>query len=78
MSDVIPADQLKRSRIEVSSSKAERFNKIVTDLNQCGNTMAYLHFTDWGYNKEDVQWMEDAGYHVYRNGACLFWEVSWG
>jgi hypothetical protein len=80
MSNVIQANELKRSRTgdaHLSLSKVERFNKIVKDLNQCGNSMAYLYFDDWGYTLEDVQWMEDAGYHVYRNCSCLWWEVSW-
>jgi hypothetical protein len=80
MSNVIQADELKRIRAEakaVTPSKAERFNKLVKQANDCGNTMTYLHFESWGYNKEDVQWIEDAGYHVYRNEACLWYEVSW-
>jgi hypothetical protein len=37
----------------------------------------HLNFAEFGYSWNDVQWIQDLGFTLNRNGACLWWEVTW-
>lgn len=77
----ITAAAFKQQRVEspVNQDKIRRFNAIMENAKTNpvdGNTLAYLHFDEFGYHHEDVSFVEEAGFHLSRNGACLWWEVS--
>lgn len=58
----------------------QRFNEILVEkVEYYKDTSRSLNlsFDEFGYNFHDIQFLIDAGYTVYRNSACLWWEVSW-
>ena len=76
----ITAAAFKQQRAEspVNQDKIRRFNDIMENAKTNpvdGNTLAYLRFDDFGYDREDVAFVEEAGFNLYRNRACLWWEV---
>lgn len=45
---------------------------------QQGESKIFLYFDQFGYEWEDVNFLSELyGYAIHRNGACLWWEVSW-
>lgn len=41
-------------------------------------TKILLGFDIYGYDMSDVDWLHHKyGYNIVRNGACLWWEISW-
>lgn len=55
----------------------ERINNLVKNaiLNECSEI--HLDFQEYGHGYDDVEWLKEYGYSIIRNGACLWWEVSW-
>ena len=37
----------------------------------------WLPFDKFGYERGDVEYLEELGYSVERNSAYLWWEVCW-
>jgi len=77
MTKIIRAD-------EIFNTKPDE-DKVIAFNNQLNNHLKNypyersmnLYFDRWGYHWEDIKFIEEAGYMVYRNSACLWWEISW-
>ena len=75
--ELITRDEILGLSREIDSDKIARLSGILTDAAKQGDSSVNLYFDQWGYEWEDIQFVIDAGYIVERNGACLWWEVSW-
>lgn len=63
----------------VNQEKIRRFNDIMEKAKTDpvdSVVLAYLRFDVFGYDYEDVAFVEEAGFSLARNRACLWWEVS--
>lgn len=56
--------------------RVEAFNDRVAAAARNRETEVHLDFTQFGYDWEDIKFIQDAGYHISRNSACLWWDVS--
>ena len=68
-----------RQQTVVSVEKTKRFNEIMQRAMTepvSSEVLAYLRFEDFGYDYTDIAFVEDAGFKISRNRACLWWEVS--
>lgn len=74
MTEVIKASSLARG---IGPYKVRLFNDKVITANNDGDRKIYLYFGEWGFDWEDVQFVQDAGYELSRNSSCLWWEVKW-
>lgn len=55
----------------------ERINNSIKDAIKTDCNTIYLSFDEYGNSYDDVDWLKEYGYSIMRNGACLWWEVSW-
>lgn len=76
---IITAEVIRGGCCPNSDDKVTRFNtRLMEELTYDPDVSRfYLFFDTWGYDYSDIQFIVDAGYNVYRNSACLWWEVSW-
>lgn len=74
MTEIIRASSL---AYQMDEDKIRKFNDKVLEANSEGDRKIYLYFDEWGFDWEDVQFVQDAGYELSRNRACLWWEVKW-
>jgi hypothetical protein len=60
-----------------SEDKIRDIENLMDDAQKSKLNHIYLPFEKYGYNWEDVEWINKYGYHVARNSACLWWKISW-
>lgn len=68
-----------RQQTAVSVEKTKKFNEIMRRAMTepvSSEVLAYLLFADFGFEYTDVAFVEEAGFNLSRNRACLWWEVS--
>lgn len=70
---IITADEARLG----TNQKEDFFNRLISYALENGESKLNIYFEDIGYNYYDIQFIIDAGYDVYRNGPCLWWEVTW-
>ena len=56
--------------------RVELFNNKLKEALLNREKKFFLSFDQFGYDHEDIQFIRDIGYKVYRDSACLWWEVD--
>lgn len=68
----------RRKENSTSSDKLSLIDAKMIEAVAQGESKIFLYFDQFGYEWEDVYLLSELyGYVVYRNGACLWWEVNW-
>lgn len=72
------AEERKKSFANLDEKKLAKIDEMMQDAVDTGCREVYLDFDRFGSDWCDVEQLEvQYGYKVIRNGACLWWEVSW-
>lgn len=72
------AEERKQSFANLDEQKLAKIDEMMQDAVDGGCHEVYLDFHRFGHDWCDVEQLEKQyGYKVIRNGACLWWEVSW-